>query len=331
MTRAGITTYILVTSLTGQALAADILYLKNGDILSGDITAYETGIVKITTKYGQFDVPTGDLDAIQSGNARKNVALNNAINNPKNNQKNMQTNTSTVKAETTTTKVEADEKLGLWGAKWSGNANLGATARTGNTESNGINADATVKARWDKHRGELKADYNYEEDDSDVTVDNRSLAMIHDYFFQEQWFWENSGKVEQDDIDLLDYRVTLASGLGYQPYEQDYLNLKFVLGPGYQYEEFEDGTDDSSAILKWSMDYDQKFYDDLFRLFHEHDVSAPFDDFDAYLFQSESGIRMPLKKGVIASGQIDFDWDNAPAAGIKEDDTTYSLKLGYEW
>ncbi len=47
--------------------------------------------------------------------------------------------------------------------------------------------------------------------------------------------------------------------------------------------------------------------------------------------ESESGIRMPVGKVLDASFQIDFDWDNDPTEGVRENDTTYGLKLGYGW
>jgi len=71
--------------------------------------------------------------------------------------------------------------------------------------------------------------------------------------------------------------------------------------------------------------------EDFFRLYHNHDLFSPFDDFSSYLFESETGIKIPLRNGIVASGEIEFDWNNDPADGEGEDDTTYGVKLGYEW
>lgn len=233
-------------------------------------------------------------------------------------------------ATTAATLTETPKKI--LGAEWSGNVNLGAGLRSGNSETNNVNADAAVEAKWNKqHRTSFEADYNREEEDSTVSVDDRSAGLKHDYFFAEKWFLQGAAKFEQDDIAQLDLRTLFSAGLGYQPYDRDDLSLQFVAGPGYQNEEFEDGTEDNSMTAQWALDYTQKFYDDLFRLFHNHDLSAPTEDFDAWLFQSKSGIRVPLRQGIVASGQVDFDWDNAPPAGTTEDDTTYTVKLGYEW
>lgn len=319
-----------------KGYAADKLYLHNGDTFTGTILEFGSESIKIQADYGVFDIPLAYVQgAFAAGDDARNMALQDVI------QAEVQPTAVSVAEDVEPITPFVDDIVGdapeseggsfLWGADLSGNVNVGMSLKTGNSEKNAINLDAELKADVIEHSFKFVVDYNREEDDGDVSVDNRSLAASHDYFFTDKWFIGSNAKLEQDDIDLLDLRTTISSGLGYQPYKSDNLNLKFVLGPGYLYEEFEDGSDDSTSTSNWLMSYDQKFYEDLFRLFHNHEIKAPNDDYDAYLFQSKSGIRVPLKKGIVASGEVDFDWDNAPAEGITEDDTTYSIKLGYEW
>lgn len=215
---------------------------------------------------------------------------------------------------------------------WSGRVNLGASMQTGNTEQDAINADATLKAKWnDKHRATLEAEYNRETEDDERTEDNKRLEGQYDYFFNEQWFLNSSLGFEQDDIAELDLRTTLGVGLGHQPFDRDDLHLQYILGPTYLREEFENGDSEDSLAAHWALDYDQKVWDDTFQLFHNHDVLVPVDATDAFLFDSKTGIRAPLRKGLVATAEVDFEWDNDPEPGIKEDDTTYAIKLGYEW
>lgn len=225
----------------------------------------------------------------------------------------------------------------LPGTEWSGNANIGAGLHTGNTDSSALNADVTLRAEQDRHLAEIKADYNFAENEDSVTgndetiTDNKSLGLTHNYLINDQWFWENQARLEQDDIADLDLRTTLATGLGYHAYNRDDLSLKFVFGPGYQHEKYENGTDEDGLVLNWSTDYVQSFDDDSYRLFHNHDFTFGADDFDNYLFQSSTGIGVPITNGIVASFQIDYDYDNQPAPGTEKDDTVYSAKLGYEW
>lgn len=231
----------------------------------------------------------------------------------------------------------ATPEMSLWGANWSGRANLGASLQTGNTEQDAVNADASLKAKWldaagdTKHRASIKADINIENEDDTTTEDNRSLDLAYDYFFAKQWFVNSTLGFEQDDIEQLDLRTNAGVGLGHQAFESEDLNLQYILGPAYLREEYENGDTDDSLAVNWSLDYDQKIWEDMLQIFHNHEIFVPTDDTDAYLFESKSGLRIPLKKGLVATGEIEFDWDNDPEPGIQEDDTTYALKLGYEW
>lgn len=216
--------------------------------------------------------------------------------------------------------------------KWSGRVNFGASLQTGNTEKDGITADAEIKAELDdKQSVRLKAEINREKDEGTITEDNRSLDALYDHFFAPQWFFNATAGLEQDDIANLDLRTTLGAGLGYQPYKSDALNLQMVLGPTYLHEDFENGNTDDSITARWALEYNQKVLDERFDLFHDHEIFIPSDDTGAFLLESKTGVRVPITAGIIASGQIDFDWDNDPEPGIVEDDTKYALKLGYEW
>lgn len=220
---------------------------------------------------------------------------------------------------------------GLWGAKWSGNANLGLTLKSGNTDSEAFDVDSKAQADWGKHRAELILDYAREKENDVKTVDEKSLEALYDYFFAEKWFADFNAKFDNDDIAELDLRTTLGVGLGHQLYDRDDLSIKFVLGPNYLKEEYARGSNDSSMAYRWKFDYEQKFWDDLIRLFHDHDLLVPSDATDEYIFKTETGIRVPLKKSLIASLQVDHDIDKDAPIGTSQNDTKYALKLGYEW
>jgi len=218
------------------------------------------------------------------------------------------------------------------GIKWSGRFNLGASLQTGNTEQNSFVTDANIKARIDeKNRVGLKADFTREEDEGDLTEKNASIKGTYDYFFNEEFFLNNSLKFETDEIDQVNLRTTASTGLGHQVFDREDLKLQYIIGPSYLRTDYEDDEDESSLAGRWDFDYEQAFYDRLFELFQNHEFLVPSDDTGAFLFESSTGVRLPIRNGIVGTAQIDFDWNNDPALGTTEDDTEYSLKLGYEW
>jgi len=220
----------------------------------------------------------------------------------------------------------------LTGIEWSGRANFGASLQTGNTDQNSLLVDGEIKAKFsDSQRMRLRADYNRQENNDEITEDNRSFDAVYDHFFHPKWFYNTSLGLEQDDIADLNLRATIGGGLGYEPYKSEAFNLQMVLGPTYLHEDFESRDTDSSIAARWALDYDQKVLEDRFQLYHNHEIFLPADDASAFLFESKTGARVPITKGIVATTEIDFDWDNDPVTGIVEDDTIYAVKIGYEW
>ena len=150
------------------------------------------------------------------------------------------------------------------------------------------------KPKIKRNRYIVKAEYNYSDDEDQITVDDRALEGIYDYFFKPKWFFNSAIKLEQDKIEELDLRTKVTLGLGHQPFESKNLNIKYTLGPTYLHEEYENrDTDDNIAVL-WAFDYNQRFFANAFQLFHDHSFTLPTDDTDAFLFDSQSGIKIPI-------------------------------------
>jgi len=330
-------TIILLLAISAPA-RADTVYLKNGDRISG-IVLYtsNSGTLHFRTSFNQdIQLPKSTIKSIDYDNVpvvyqtvligynepgTKNISVAST-----------ESEKDPVPAQEEKTPKPEESPAGFLHTKWSGRTNLGASLQTGNSEKNAINADAMVKAKWlDKHRVIVEAEYNRKKDDGNITEDNKSIEGVYDYFFNKKWFLNSTLGFEQDDINRIDLRTIVGLGLGYQVFERDDLNLKFILGSSYLHTDFENGNSEDSAAIRWNADYDQKFFEGLIQIFHDHDLIVPADDTDDFLLDTKTGVRVPLKMGLVATAQIDFDWDNKPEPGITEDDTKYSLKLGYEW
>lgn len=306
---------------------ADTLILKNNDRISGTVLSTQSAEnLKFKTSFGQdIYVPWVNVsklyDIYNRPIKRPDITYSYASS--------VQKQTEPPKAKKAPAEAPKEAPSGI---EWSGRANVGATLQEGNSDNSTFNADTTVNAKWkEKHRVVLKAEYNYEEDDGDVTEDNQSLDINYDYFFNKKWFSNSTVGLEQDDLSDIDLRTIIGAGLGFQAFEQKDLNLKFIMGGTYLRQDFESTPSDSSIALRWYSDYDQKFWKDALQIFHNHEIIVPEEDTEDFLVDSSTGIRVPLKIGLVGTVQVDFDWDNRPEPGVVEDDTQYMLKLGYEW
>jgi putative salt-induced outer membrane protein YdiY len=218
------------------------------------------------------------------------------------------------------------------GVDWSGSVNLGGNLQDGNTQRSAFVLDSEATARRKDDRFKASLDYNVSEEGGTNTEDEITLEGVYDYFFSPEWFANSNLKFQRDKISNIDLRSEFGLGIGHQVYETDPLNLQYILGLSYIREDFTTPTDrEENIALSWSYDYDQKFFDDNLTLFHNHGLDVPIDETDAWLFDSETGLKVPVAQKLDGTLQVDYDWDNAPAIGIEEDDITYKATLGYSW
>ncbi len=326
-----ILTFLLVF-LPSSAMA-DWIMLKNGDRLSGTITAQSGDSITMNTDLlGNITLPKANIASSHQGSAPRVMARELRTGQPMSAPapqpeiKVVQPQTTEVKTET---KAEGAKDPNQY--KWSGRISAGGNLEDGNNNSKSLSADADIKARNEKNRFAFGGEANWAEEEGEKTDNDQQIYGSYDRFITDKWFVGGRQSFEKDEFEELDLRSQTGLFAGYQFFEQDDLNLQVKAGPEYIYEKFDSGDSESDIAASWALDYDQKLFEDMVQVFHKHEIAAPFADTGAFLLESESGIRMPVGKILDASLQVDFDWDNDPAPGVKENDTTYGLKLGYGW
>lgn len=324
-----ITLFFLIIPSTAMA---DWLMLKNGDRLSGTITAQNAQTISIDTEmFGEISIPQERIASIHEGTAPRILARELRTGQPMSSIAQAPITPSPVSTETSIAKETPKEEKQDGRYKWSGRVSVGGQLEDGNNNSKSISADADIKARDAKNRFAFGADANWAEEDGEKTDNDQQIYGSYDRFITEKWFIGGRQSFEKDEFEELNLRSQTGLFAGYQFYEQNDLNLQIKAGPEYIYEDFENGDSESDLALSWALDYDQKLFEEAVQVFHKHEIATPFADTSAFLFESESGVRMPVGKILDATFQVDFDWDNDPAPDVKENDTTYGLKLGYGW
>lgn len=318
---------------------ADWIMLNNGDRISGTIMTEDTANITINTDtLGQVTLNRANVASMHKGAAprvlarelRTGQSMSVLPASPPAAQL-AQAKQEAQKAVETAAKAKEEPKAGVY--KWSGRASAGGTLQDGNSSSKTVVADIDIKARDKMNRFGLGGEANWAQDNGEKTDNDQQLYANYDRFIDEdqKWFIGGRQSLEKDEFEQLDIRSKTGLFVGHQFYERDDLNLQVKAGPEYIYEKLENGDSESDIALGWALDYDQKLADNKVQIFHKHELSTPFADTGAFLFESETGARVPVGEHLNASAQVDFDWDNDPALGVQESDTTYAVKLGYGW
>ena len=311
---------LILMFISFPAAAADRVLLNNGDRLSGTVTATDAieGLTFQPSFGGEIIIPWDQVGAIQNA-AGEPVAFTVPVPAP--------APALTVEELAATEPAAGMESRAY---EWSGRANLGMSLDDGNSNKKSVSSDAELIARNPDNRWTLTAEVNYAEDEGEETTNDQQADIQYDHFWTEKWFYGARAGFEIDKIEALDLRTRVGPFVGYQPYEREDLSLAFRLGVDYLREEFEGRDTEDSLAGVFATDYEQELWRSI-RGFHNNEFTVPTDDADGFLFDSKTGFRVPVADGLTGTFEVDFDWNNDPAEGLREEDTSYNIKLGYEW
>lgn len=334
-------TFLVFVFCLSNSLPAfpDTLTLGNGDRLTGEIVGLKDGTLQFKTGYaGLLKVPAGKIGGLTSdepvtvrfgaggyatgtlvptyGGMVQIRGLRGGLG-------------SAVKV-TEIAEIHPGQDIPR-GFKWSGRVNLGATKRSGNTDTRSLHIDAAIKAESEKDRLRLEGTMNKEFSGSERTEDDFTLFAQHDHFFTKKLYFYTNVKFARNQPQDLTLRTTLGTGAGWQVIRSARTNLSLEAGPSYVNENYETAPDNDFVAGRWAVNFDQFIWRQLAQLFHTHEGTVDFEETGNVFIDSSTGLRFPLSDGFNLTLQADIDWDSDPAPGTSGTDKTYLLTVGYSW
>jgi putative salt-induced outer membrane protein YdiY len=217
------------------------------------------------------------------------------------------------------------------GMKLSGILNSGLEFQQGNTDQQKLALDATLKVRRKNDRYNLAAQYQKDKSDQVTTAQNWLLRNKYDYFQTEKRYIGASLNFEQDKFADLKLRTSLGPHAGYQFYESKQLNLSADLSLLYVSEDFYLAPDNEYSALGWNIDFDKLLLAERLQFYHRQNGTIELGDVSNVVVSTWTGLRMPLYAGIVASTEVEVDYDGGVPAGVDEVDTIWRIKLGYQW
>jgi putative salt-induced outer membrane protein YdiY len=217
------------------------------------------------------------------------------------------------------------------GYKLSGRVNLAYSKQRGNTDKDetDVDGDLTWRRKYDRFLafGELERDKT----DDTLTTEKWKLEGAYNYFVTKKWYWGGFGRLEHDKFADLDLRTSVGPLVGYQWFESRKMNLSTSTGISYVDENFKDAEDDDYVALPWAVNFDRFVFGEFMQFYHKQTGFWSLEDTSDVVWDTWTGLRFPLILGLVASTEIKVEYDSGAAEGADDTDTTYSLKLGYQW
>ena len=318
----------------GERLHADVLVLKNGDRITGDISRIWDDEVLIEPEYtDEFDV---DLSAVAHIESDRNFEIELDSGEkvratlPGADEEGLQIIRTAEGAISVPLAniLELDEPVKAF--DFESHIDISASLNKGNTDSYDSKARADMMiTRFDhRHLAELTI---YREGNLDVPSKEQDLIKYnYNWLFSDPIFFSAQISHQRDPIIELDSRLIISAGIG-----RDMLNtpskvLSLQLGAGYQTEDSGINSDESSVII-WSLRYRHDFIGGDLELFHNDSIVYNVSGRDNTSLKTSTGLRYEITDVLYANFSFDYDYETDPTELSVSEDITLLFGLGAEF
>ena len=330
---------VVATLLAGFPAMADELIMKDGSRLLGTVVKEDGGVVDFKTSYaGVIKVKWQEISEIITDEPIT-VLLKNRETHATKNIRNTDAGVVLADESGTTKTIPPSEvdyvnpepwRLGK-GWKWSGNVNVDLLYERGNSDKDEYHGDWTTTLRSRDDRIKFYGDYEREKSRNELTDDNWRINGRYDHFVTQKFFYGATLGMEHDRPADLQRRTIAGPIVGYEFYESKAMNLDLAGGPMWVNEEFYDAENRDYLALGWAIDFDRFLIPDRMQFYHRHRGLLEPGDIDNFVWDAWTGFRFPIYAGIVASTEVLLEYDGGAPDGVDNTDTTYHVKLGYQW
>jgi len=336
--------------IASGTVRADVVYLKNGDKVTGDILEIEGGDIVVDADVAdEMEIDLDDVDSLETtrsmeieledGSMITGFVVRDA-------DGKMWVRTAERGTTLDAPLVATDEDRAgvpfelaqvhhIEEAKtyfnYDAKIDVGLNAATGNTETTSLAVSGRFRPSFGKNDFSFKGQFNRADSDGDKTASNWRLDNSYERELTQKWFANALLAFENDDLQDLKLRTTAGAGVGYKFFEPSPTGLKVSLGPAYVDENYEGSDDDRDYLAAlWMLEFIQDIYTDDVQFYHDHRALAGITE-KGVLVLTTTGLKFDLIDDLSLLLEVQFDWNSEPSDGADETDARYLVKLGYEF
>lgn len=291
--------------LISQGAAADILWMRNGDRLTGTIEEITDDQVSIRLPYSQ--ALTVSRDAIKRWRLDKQEQPRPL-------------------AKTGIPLLDSPDGANAW--LWTGTGDINIKLKQSDKQTNSVNLNGSTEVANLNWRYSLDGEYIYETSNSATDSHEYTLTPKLDFFFDEHWFLRSSIEAEYDLLDTNYLNLSYASGPGYRFWNDKKRRLEVVGQLGLQrasftpddwrYSDLFDERIINYPVINLSWDYRQPVlvWRQRFEIFSKGSYEKFIDQPSPYFTRNQSingslGLRYYFNDHLRLSWSSELSWDDA--------------------
>lgn len=316
---------------------ADIVWLHNGDRVTGQVDSIDSSAVRVRTEWGGMVRIERDEVASVETERVLNIALPEGREQAARLQRDDDGQQQVVVEERVEPldfeqirKASVDRQPGVVEERWETRLTYGLNISSGNTDTESHSLRANTLLRQQSFRHVANADVDVRKDDGTSTREAYRVGYQLDWFFRDDWFAFGSTEYFQDELRDVDYRIRLGGGLGFQFWETS-LGALSIEGGISEVIEKVGGEKENNRAARWALDYNRYFFGRQLEAFHNHELLVLTDRDRGELVNTSTGLRYALNAYLSGNIRVDLDYETDPAPGRKNTDITYIIGVGFTW
>jgi putative salt-induced outer membrane protein YdiY len=221
---------------------------------------------------------------------------------------------------------------------WATTIAAGANLTRGNSETMLYNGSAVTEYKKDKDVLRLGVEGNYGENTTtnhpggekkaEENVSNSDAFANYKRLFSDRDYVYVDGKIAQDDIADLDYRLIIGPGLGHYFVKNDKQSL-FLEAGGAHIKQKQGGKEGEAEALPVAEKYELKITATS-KIWESAEYLPAFDDFQNYLLNAEAGIEAAINNQFSLRVVAQEKYNSQPAAGKDDNDFALIVSIVYK-
>ena len=311
--------------------AADVILLKNGDRVSGDIINMEDTVLTLDTDYADIiKIDWDDVDGLTSDKPLWVAFHDGAV---------IPEGVGVRDGERLILfrldpggpiQLHKIKTINLFELSYRGNLGLGGSVTSGNTSTETINASGTLTVNKGWHRIILDGRANRGKAQGEVNAQNAALNTRWDYFLTKRTYIPFINFLEYDKFQNLSLRSTTIIGAGYDILDHRANFLTVAAGPTAVYQKF---TSEPSMVIpgfSWQVRWDLEFLGGDLKLWHNHIGTRDIGRDDAVRLNANQGISIKIYKDLSIRFEYNVRYNSQPADERKTTDSTIIFGLSLD-
>jgi putative salt-induced outer membrane protein YdiY len=325
---------VAVVIACGLYTRADEIVLKNGDRLSGKITAEGSKLTIDTKAEGKVSVELKDVKAFSTSEPADVVlsdgtTIHARVNSGPDGQMMLSPGLSGMIEPVPFARLKAINPPPV---RWTANVLVGGLLARGNTDSDSFNASADIGHKTGHDEFTFHGQYLYSRqrvpgDGKHETVDDLLGRVKYQYSFTPRWYGYVGVEAEHDVIAGLDLRLAPTAGGGFKWVDEPGFSFNTEAGFGYLYRQYAHDGSTGSAIARLAYHLKAKLNDKV-SAFHDLEYLPGLDRIDNYFLNADLGLRADITGKIYTEFKIDYRYDSQPAPGHGPNDVRYILGVG---